>query len=450
MSCNINRRDFLKIGGISTGVAIGSALVKPIKKASALPSSNFKYRDRSDRYPWWVKTVDTPTDGYDLESIIPFTEYDNIQYSGIKYIGAEKLKEIDQRREELFLERIQNNVPGYSLRDNALKDAMYTYFDVFNQRKSGDLTSHIKTPQDIGAKRWEGSEEDASDMIEAAAKLMGVEEVCFSALEPKFLYDHVKVSSSVNEITNDDGKITIPERFKYVISLGSSLQLETVKRSPSYIGGCSDIAAYKNIHEGSVMLMNYIKALGYQATILPGLTVPHAILAGMGELGRTNRLISPIYGGAIRIYSVLTDLPLALDKPIDFGLQEFCKGCKICAEACPSGALSLDDDPSFSEYPWSMKGKKAYHEDEVKCISYLRENTSRCSICTVACPWTRPMGSALHDLSGPIGATIPSASSVLAEMHHVFGFGLKNESESQSEWWKLDLPPHGFGNFEGK
>jgi len=42
----------------------------------------------------------------------------------------------------------------------------------------------------------------------------------------------------------------------------------------------------------------------------------------------------------VRISGVITDLPVASDKPIDFGLQEFCKTCKICATECPAGALS--------------------------------------------------------------------------------------------------------------
>ena len=69
-----------------------------------------------------------------------------------------------------------------------------------------------------------------------------------------------------------------------------------------------------------------------------------AISAGLGELGRTNRLINPIFGGNVRIDGFLTDLPLAPDKPIDFGLQEFCKRCKKCAEACPSGSVSQADE----------------------------------------------------------------------------------------------------------
>jgi epoxyqueuosine reductase QueG len=44
-----------------------------------------------------------------------------------------------------------------------------------------------------------------------------------------------------------------------------------------------------------------------------------------------NRMVNPLFGGNVRIGAVLTDLPLAVDKPIDFGLQKFCVKCKKCA-----------------------------------------------------------------------------------------------------------------------
>ena len=85
-------------------------------------------------------------------------------------------------------------------------------------------------------------------------------------------------------------------------------------------------------------MINFIKGLGYKARVMPGFIppiIPFALMAGLGEMGRMNRLVSPLYGGALRLDMILTDLPLALDKPIDFGLQTFCKGCKKCAKACP-------------------------------------------------------------------------------------------------------------------
>ncbi len=51
-------------------------------------------------------------------------------------------------------------------------------------------------------------------------------------------------------------------------------------------------------------------------------------------------IINPFLGPRFKAAVVTTDLPLAPDKPIDFGLQDFCSKCKKCARECPSGALS--------------------------------------------------------------------------------------------------------------
>ena len=40
-------------------------------------------------------------------------------------------------------------------------------------------------------------------------------------------------------------------------------------------------------------------------------------------------------------------MPLATDRPVRFGILEFCRVCKRCAESCPSEALSFKDDPDF-------------------------------------------------------------------------------------------------------
>ena len=77
------------------------------------------------------------------------------------------------------------------------------------------------------------------------------------------------------------------------------------------------------------------------------LSVPFAVEAGLGKLSRLNKMVSPEFGAGVRLCKVFTDLPMACDKPIDCGIVEFCKRCKKCAEACPSRALSFDEEPSF-------------------------------------------------------------------------------------------------------
>jgi len=79
---------------------------------------------------------------------------------------------------------------------------------------------------------------------------------------------------------------------------------------------------YEAAFMATTRIIRFIKGLGYEAIDAQALVpvIPYAIESGLGELGRMNRMINPIFGGNIRIASIITDFPLALDKPIDFGL----------------------------------------------------------------------------------------------------------------------------------
>jgi epoxyqueuosine reductase QueG len=63
--------------------------------------------------------------------------------------------------------------------------------------------------------------------------------------------------------------------------------------------------------------------------------VPLAIDAGLGELGRFGYLIADKLGPRVRLFAVTTDMPLAVDRPIDLGADGFCRRCVKCAESCP-------------------------------------------------------------------------------------------------------------------
>lgn len=59
--------------------------------------------------------------------------------------------------------------------------------------------------------------------------------------------------------------------------------------------------------------------------------------AGLGILGKNSLLITPQHGNRVHLVSVITDLDLEPDPLVE---EDLCPpGCRLCLDACPSGAL---------------------------------------------------------------------------------------------------------------
>lgn len=68
---------------------------------------------------------------------------------------------------------------------------------------------------------------------------------------------------------------------------------------------------------------------------LPHKTV--AARAGLGWIGKNNLLVTPQYGPAVRLSSLLSNAPLEFDAPIR---QSLCGACRLCVAGCPAQALT--------------------------------------------------------------------------------------------------------------
>ena len=72
-----------------------------------------------------------------------------------------------------------------------------------------------------------------------------------------------------------------------------------------------------------------------QTTRLPHKTI--ALMAGLGWIGKHNLLISPEFGSAVSMCTVLTDAPLqTTNKQV---LESKCGNCTLCLQACATSAL---------------------------------------------------------------------------------------------------------------
>ena len=82
---------------------------------------------------------------------------------------------------------------------------------------------------------------------------------------------------------------------------------------------------------------------------------------------------------------------MEIDKPIKFGVEEFCNKCKICAEQCPSGAISFADSPAEQEWGTGsvLRGWEHWYINNGACYNFWRESMGPmgCRLCVAVCPY---------------------------------------------------------------
>ena len=97
--------------------------------------------------------------------------------------------------------------------------------------------------------------------------------------------------------------------------------------------------------------------------------LPHKTVAtrgGLGWIGKNCLLVTPQYGSAIRISSLLTNAPLRCDEPVN---QSHCGTCRQCVEKCPAQALK--------DILWTVGMQREKIVDIEKCYKKQIEIMSR-------------------------------------------------------------------------
>lgn len=173
--------------------------------------------------------------------------------------------------------------------------------------------------------------------------------------------------------------------YTYAISIAYPMDYEEMEHVTKLRGGLETMRAYIEITRIAVKLAAHIRALGWPARAYCEssniLHIPLAINAGIGELGKHGSLINRELGSNFRLATVLTNLPLALDGPVDIAVDDLCLGCQRCTLDCPPAAIS--------DAKKIVRGVEKWYVDFDKCVPYFVK-TFGCGICIQVCPWSIP------------------------------------------------------------
>jgi ferredoxin len=175
--------------------------------------------------------------------------------------------------------------------------------------------------------------------------------------------------------------------FEFAICIGLPMDRAEMNHAPQPRAAAEVMRTYKEVSRIAIELGEKIRALGWPARAYgnPNRTeirhIPLALNAGLGQLGKHGSMISQEFGSNLRLAAVLTDLPLAVDGPVDIGVDDLCKSCLRCVQDCPPGAI-------FNEKQM-VRGELKWYVDFDKCIPYFVK-TYGCAICLEVCPWSEP------------------------------------------------------------
>jgi reductive dehalogenase len=319
--------------------------------------------------------------------------------------------EID-RRIATFIQTVGQPEGSGAQMDAALYSAT---FDPIAGLALPDMVDGQAAPVQVGAEPAA-----MASRLKAMARRLGVDDVRIGPLNPAWVYSHRGTPPFFSEYRPNPphfsgppegygdlrygDPVDIPHRYAIAMAFSQDLSIMRTGGTPFSDFEVGRVYALSALI--TTQLAAYIRALGWPARAhhlrnYGVLVVPVAVDAGLGELGRCGYLLHPRLGANLRLACVTTDLPLALDSPVDLSVQHFCDTCLKCATNCPSGAITTGDKTA-------VRGVRKWQIDPEKCLLYWGHLGSACTICQAVCPWSKPP-TLPHRLVAQIAFNVPSA-----------------------------------------
>ncbi len=300
-----------------------------------------------------------------------------------------------------MMENIERNVEGKSRLDYALMMGsatvnfiLGTYGDQ-NTNKQFLKWVPLFVPESLSNLPAQFGPDKLTFLVKDAAMFYGADLIGITELDKRWIYDRDIYKPFIFEdiehpAETEDGFV-IPNSVDKAVVMAINMNKNFILQSPNVANQAATDMGYSKMGFLAISLAEFIRALGYNA--IPcmndtALSIPLAISAGLGQLGRNGLLLTPEYGACLRTCKVLTDMPLNIDKPIDYGLTEFCEQCLLCARACPANAISFGERTFTGVCESNNPGIKKWYVNTEKCLRFWQCNGASCSTCIAACPFT--------------------------------------------------------------
>lgn len=221
-----------------------------------------------------------------------------------------------------------------------------------------------------------------SELVKHAALQFGADSIGICQLKQMWVYSHDR----------SDKSLDIADDYPWTIVIAIAMDPQGIRQSPHPAARAATRIGYMKSTVCVSGLSLFIKELGYKAIAATNelaLSIPLAIDAGLGEMGRNGLLVTPDFGPCARICKVLTNLPLKPDKPISTGLIDSCRKCDRCARACHAQAIDNRPEPTFEIVcKCNNPGILRWPIDARKCHSFRSRHQGACATCIAVCPFT--------------------------------------------------------------
>ena len=312
--------------------------------------------------------------------------------------------EVRTSRSDMFYETYRTPelrwrpVDGFTRRDYALRNASWHVTDLFAElrgdadRREGFLDPYTVLRDGPGPPDESDEPEEvlaarlAAD-LKTAARALGADLIGITANDDRWVYTHAYSRETETEKPQE-----LPGELGNVVVIAQAMDRGLVETVPSALSGTATGVGYSSDTVVLLAIAQYILNMGYSAVPTmndTALAIPLAIKAGLGEYGRHGLLITREFGPRVRLGKIFTDMPLAHDRPLRFGVRETCEVCRACSDACPPKAIAMDAPTDRIYNISNIRGVRKWTTDAEKCFRFWSNQNTDCSICVRVCPYNR-------------------------------------------------------------